>query len=272
MKKVPYVDSLVYFTAARCRRLGFDFQVKLRVAVLIHYHGMPTGLTVPDNIKVFSGRHIMVSFANPQILEYMADHVSSFVLDNGAYSFWKSGTPPNWEAYADWVTKWREHPAFDWAIIPDIIDGDEKANDSLAASWHLPSHTAMPVYHIHESLHRLNWLISVWGKVALGSSGQFATPNTKEWHKRMYEVWQFIPPGTNVHGLKMLHPNIVTNYPLKSADSTTAGRNCGLDKRWSGPFSRAKKSTRTIAYCEYLESFQSPTKVIKVNQEELDLF
>jgi hypothetical protein len=35
------------------------------------------------------------------------------------------------EAYYEFCNKWNKHPAFDWAIIPDIIDGDEKQNDEL---------------------------------------------------------------------------------------------------------------------------------------------
>ena len=49
----------------------------------------------------------------------------------------KRGEVIDFAAYERWVDEWRFHPGFDWAIIPDVIDGDEKDNNALLASWTL---------------------------------------------------------------------------------------------------------------------------------------
>jgi hypothetical protein len=48
-------------------------------------------------------------------------------------------------------------PNFDFAIIPDVIDGDEAANDALINLWPWirEKHMSAPVWHLHESLDRL---------------------------------------------------------------------------------------------------------------------
>ena len=43
----------------------------------------------------------------------------------------------------------------------------------------------MPVWHLHESLERLQRLARCWRTVALGSSGQWSSPGTGVWWKRM---------------------------------------------------------------------------------------
>ncbi|WP_235592043.1 MULTISPECIES: hypothetical protein [Pseudomonas] len=88
------------------------------------------------------------------------------------------------EGYTRWVEDWHRHPGFDWALIPDVIDGDEKANDVLLAAW--PSGLrGVPVWHLHESIERLHRLASEWPTVAFGSSGQWESPSTSALWKRM---------------------------------------------------------------------------------------
>jgi len=43
------------------------------------------------------------------------------------------------------VEEWRRHPGFDWAIIPDVIDGDEAANDALVTAWPFGMVVGVPV-------------------------------------------------------------------------------------------------------------------------------
>jgi len=78
-----------------------------------------------------------------------AEYASSFALDNGAFSLWSAGQRrPAWDSYYRWVEAWRNHPGFDFAIIPDVIDGSEEENDDLLAEW--PFFDGVPVYHLHE--------------------------------------------------------------------------------------------------------------------------
>jgi hypothetical protein len=62
--------------------------------------------------------------------------------------------------------------------VPDVIDGTEDDNDALLASWPADIR-GVPVYHLHESLDRLDFLCTRWPTVALGSSGQWPTPGTR---------------------------------------------------------------------------------------------
>lgn len=162
----------------------------------------------------------------------VAEACHSFVLDNGAFSVWKRGEVLDVAGYVEWVRLWRRHPGFDWALIPDVIDGDEYANDALLAEWpaDLKAH-GVPVWHLHESPARLLRLAQDWPIVALGSSGQWATPGNADWWVRMRSVINHVcdhngRPLCHLHGLRMLSPAIFTKLPLKSADSTNVGRNC----------------------------------------------
>lgn len=178
---------------------------------MIHYHGTP--LTPTDAAsRFFRSRHAMVSFAYAQSaqsqLPLLAEVCQSFALDNGAFTAWKSDAPvTDWASFYRWVQEWMRHPGFDWALIPDVIEGDEAANDALVAEWPFCVTTGVPVWHLHESLDRLRRLCDDWIRVALGSSGEFATIGTRRWWGRMAEAMDAICdsdgfPATKLHGLR----------------------------------------------------------------------
>ena len=98
---------------------------------MIHYHGLPiTPATAA--LRAISGGHAFVSFRHPDQLTIALDAAQSFAVDNGAFSAWKSGNPvDDWSMFYEWVAELHRYPAFDFAVIPDVIDGDEKANDDL---------------------------------------------------------------------------------------------------------------------------------------------
>ncbi len=73
----------------------------------------------------------MISFAHPDQLPTIADVCQSFVLDNGAFSAWKSGKPLDIPGYIEWCWQWSRHPGFDWCLIPDVIDGTTEDNDRM---------------------------------------------------------------------------------------------------------------------------------------------
>lgn len=203
---------------------------------MIHYHGTPIGGSRTDAARFLSGRHALVPFPRQDDMGIVAEVCQSFVFDNGAFTVWKQGGQLDIDGYAAWVDEWYRHPGFDWALIPDVIDGDEDANDRLIEAWprHLPG---VPVWHLHEPIERLQRLASEWRTVALGSSGQWQTPGTSAWWKRVGEAMEAICDGMGrpvcrLHGLRMLNPEIFGRLPLASADSTNAAVNGGSISRF----------------------------------------
>lgn len=229
---------------------------------MIPYNGGPI---TPDAVaaRVFPGKHAMVSFAAPNQLALVAAICQSFSLDNGAFSAWRKGKPiSEWDAFYAWINEWRFHPGFDFALIPDVIDGSEEDNDALIAGCPYSASIMSPVWHLHESLERLDRLIGSFPRVAIGSSGTYAVVKTRQWWERMDEAMLVAcddrgRPRVKLHGLRMLDPEIISAFPLSSADSTNIARNTSLDTRWTGPYVPLSQHVRGIVIMDRIES--SPT-------------
>lgn len=201
----------------------------------------------------------------------VAEVAQSFVLDNGAYSIWRQGGTLDVPGYLAWVEEWHRHPGFDWALIPDVIEGNEADNDELLALW--PRHLqGVPVWHLHESLERLRRLGDEWHTVALGSSGAWATPGTPSWWERMDSAMVALcdihgRPPCHLHGLRMLDPKIFTRLPLSSADSTNAAVNSGSKDRF-GIYLPPTASQRGDVIASRIESFNSATHYRPISRSE----
>lgn len=231
---------------------------------MIHYHGLPiTPATAA--VTAISGGHAFISFRYPDQLGIAAEVCQSFALDNGAFSAWVSGKPVvDWTPYYEWVAKTMRVPGFDFAVIPDVVDGDAGANDKLLAEWPLPTWTGAPVWHLHEPLKRLEMLAMNWPRVCFGSSGEYAQIKSVAWWRRMSEAMNVVCdedglPLCKFHGLRMLDPDVYTAFPFSSADSTNTGKNIGLDSRWSGPYAPPTKEARALVMRMRIEAYQSAT-------------
>lgn len=230
---------------------------------MIHYHGLPM-TPVLAMLRSMKGRHAMVSFENPEQLPEAAEICQSVALDCGSYSAWRQKKPYDFEGYKEWCRKWLRHPAVDWCVIPDVIDGTEEDNRKLRAQWLLegwrpPVEKSVPVWHLHESLEELNYLARAYPRIALGSSGAYSDPGSDAWWQRMAEIMALLCdsdgyPIVDIHGMRMLDPVLYSHVPFKSADSCNAARNIGIDSRWSGPYSPASKTTRAIVMIDRIES------------------
>lgn len=219
----------------------------------------------------------MVSFAHPEQVELAYEACQSVTHDNGAFSNWKRGSPtPCWEPYYDWISQWKRHPSFDFALIPDVIDGDENGNDKLISEWPHGKIIGVPVWHLHESLDRLYRLCNEWPRVAFGSSGEYATIRTPKWWHRMNEAMNRIceegQPIARLHGLRMLDQAVFTKFPFASADSTNVARNIKYDKRWTGSYQPANLSGRGVLIADKIESFQSAPFWVPLETQEGFLF
>lgn len=237
--------------------MGLGHQPRYQILV-IHYHGLPiTPATAA--MEAVAGGHAFISFQHQMQLG-MIEVCQSFALDNGAFSAWRSGNPrSDWAPFYEWVGGLRRHPAFDWAVIPDVIDGSERDNDRLLDEWPFPVWEGVPVWHMHESLTRLKRLAESWPRVAFGSSGAFSTVGTAEWWSRMHEAMRVIcddgVPCCKLHGLRMLNPAVFTRLPFSSADSTNIGRNIGIDKAWKGTYPPPTKEARARVMRLRIEAF-----------------
>lgn len=212
-------------------------------------------------VSVLMSRHACVSHFRPDQLDIALEVCESVCLDNGAFSYWKARRPvKDWGPFIDWVSDHGRNPRVEMAFIPDDVDGGVKENDALLAAW--PSHLArigVPVWHLHEPVERLRDLSLSFPRVALGSSGEFATPGTTAWWNRMGQAMAVVCdesgyPRTRLHGLRMLAPEILARVPLASADSTTVAINTPLDASWSPDTDPGQKQYRAELLAMRIES------------------
>ena len=228
---------------------------------MIHYHGLPITPTA-DMLRAMRARHMMVSYFEPRQIAEACEIGQSVVVDCGTFSAWCAGVVPDFSGYEEFVAIWIVHPAVDWVVIPDVIDGTEERNDELIATWPFSKALSVPVFHLHESLDRLKRLIAQFPRIALGSSGQYADPGAPSWWSRMAELMKILcdergMPRVKIHGLRMLDPVLFSHLPLSSADSCNVARNIGLDQAWSGTYTPRSKWARALVMMDRIEHHAS---------------
>jgi len=232
---------------------------------MIHYHGLPiTPQTAA--VSAINGGHAFISYRHRDQLGIAAEVCQSFAIDNGAFSAWRSGNPiTDWSGFYEWAEMCMRFPSCDFAVIPDVIEGTESDNDDLLSEWPLPRHFGAPVWHMHESLERLERLVNEWPRICLGSSGEFSVVGNENWWSRINDAMVIIcddrqRPKCKLHGLRMLNPKVVSRLPLASADSTNIGRNIGIDVHWKkGHYLPPTKEARAMVMRSRIESVNSPS-------------
>ncbi len=231
---------------------------------MVHYFGGPI---TPNEvaIAIWRSRHAFLSFAYPEQLPIAAEVAASFALDNGAFTVWKRGGKLDIDGYVAWCTEWQQHPGFDWCLIPDSIEGDEDENDGLLADWPLEGSVSVPVWHMHESMDRLDRLVNSYHRVAIGSSGDYATVGTKAWWVRISEAMEiacdeFGRPRCKLHGLRQQDPTITSHIPYSSDDSTNAAINHGRDTKWKGTYQPVTQSVRGLVLVDRIQGHASASR------------
>ncbi len=217
---------------------------------MIRYHGGPI---TPNDAAIAAWRdgHAMISFANPKQVALAFEYAGDVAIDNGAFSLWGKGEQVDGVAYRAFVELWRKHPAFGWCIIPDLIDGTEEENDYLIHSWPLCPSISVPVWHLHESLGKLDWLVSAYPRVAIGSSGEYSEIGTDRWKIRIAESMNVCCdpegyPRTKLHGLRQMDNDVTSNVPYSSVDSCNIARNIGIDSKWDTAYAPSSKDVRAL--------------------------
>jgi hypothetical protein len=214
----------------------------------MHYHGTP--ITPRTKLLELAGRCFCVRFGEHRDVEVCHEIGQSVMLDNGAFSAWTQGREPDWPGFADWARPWLEYRTT-WAVAPDVIDGDEEANDALL-TW-LYAHATdvwrrcAPVWHMHESIERLQRLCGAYSRVCVGSSGEYRVPGTDRWHRRIEEAFNAVcgngPATTWLHMLRAMNEAAGGPYPFASADSTNLARNHAGTNGGRPPMDIAKRAT-----------------------------
>ena len=230
---------------------------------MIHYHGLTISPATAANEAVKAG-HAFVSYELTVQLGLAVEVCQSFAIDNGAFSAWKRGAPTqDWKGFYEWAAACKLFPSCDFAVVPDVIDGSEADNDALLSEWPLPRWFGAPVWHMNESLSRLERLASDWPRVCIGSSGEFSTVGTQAWWEQIARAMPVVcnekgQPLVKLHGLRMLNPKVFTRIPFSSADSTNIGRNVGIDQKWRGTYTPPTKEMRAAVMRSRIEAHNSP--------------
>jgi len=230
---------------------------------MIPYHGLPITPITAATVAINAG-HAFVSHRYSDQLALAVEVCQSFAVDNGAFSAWKSGNPvKDWGSFYEWATMCLKLPNCDFVVAPDKIDGSELENDFLLWDCPLDKSKIAPVWHMHESMGRLEHLVDSYPRICIGSSGDYATVGNDKWWHRMAQAMEVACdsdgyPKCKIHGLRMLNPSIFSRLPLSSADSTNIGRNVGIDKHWSkGNYLPVSKDGRAHVMRHRIEGKQS---------------
>lgn len=172
-----------------------------------------------------AGKHFCVSFAHPYDASICLQIGQSVMWDNGAFSAYTRGAKFEPEKYYAWLEDKLGHPH--WAVIPDVINGDEAQQRELLKSWPFKIDLGCPVWHLHQSLDYLHFLVDNYAKVCFGSSGEYWNIGTEKWERRLDTAFNSLAkngPMPWVHMLRGLAQS-GKRWPFASADSTNVARN-----------------------------------------------
>ena len=190
----------------------------------IHYHGTP--ITPISVFMQVTGRHYCVSHSRTTDCARAHQFGQTVMLDNGAFSKWKSGKATDWNKYYEWTDRWLDYPTT-WAVIPDDIEGDADVQDALIEQWPHGDRGA-PVWHMHEPIERMLRLLDEWPRVCFGSSAQYATVGNDQWRARIDLAFMEINKRHRrtpwIHMLRGMQC-VKWGYPFASVDSADIGRN-----------------------------------------------
>ncbi|GBR03950.1 hypothetical protein [Acetobacter oeni] len=150
------------------------------------------------------------------------------MLDNGAFSVWRSGKKINWPKFYDWCDEWLHCPTT-WAVPPDVIDAGTQEQDALLREWPHGKNQSAPVWHMDEPVGRLLQLVdSGWSRVCIGSTAEYSRVMSKDWQERMDECWnallKMFGRAPKIHMLRGMQCS-GHRWPFYSLDSTDIGQN-----------------------------------------------
>jgi hypothetical protein len=155
-----------------------------------------------------------------------------------------------------------ENVQFDFTVLPS--HGQEE-NDSYIEEWPFPPSISVPIWHLHESLAKLEWLTEAWPRIAFGSSGEWIDIGTTRWWGRISEAMEVAAdkdghPKVKLHGLRQMDPEVFSIIPYASVDSTNVARNIGIDKAWTGSYIPRRRETRAMLLRDNIQNHASSAR------------
>jgi hypothetical protein len=200
---------------------------------MIHYHG---GNWTDHQFWGMAGKHLCVSFMYPKLAR-QAKHISQSVMfDNGAFSMFTQNIEVDWNKYYRWVEGYIGHPH--WAVVPDVIDGEEEDNLALIKEWPHREDCAAVVWHLSESIDHLLKLSDLgFGKLAFGSSGDYWQIGSDRWERRIDMAFNALAKNGPLPWCHMMRGLSVggKRWPFASADSTSICQQQNMDVTKSTP-------------------------------------
>ena len=191
---------------------------------MLHYHGTP--LTPRRELLKLAGKNFCVSFARPDDADWCLTHGQSIMWDNGAFSLYTKDRATDWNSYYKWLEPRIGHP--NWAVVPDVIDGDINDNLKLIYEWPHRKDCAAVVWHMSEPIdHLLNLIDLGFAKVCFGSSGAYWQVGSEQWERRCDEAFNAIASRSSIPWIHMLRGLALSGdrWPFASADSVNVARN-----------------------------------------------
>jgi len=220
-------------------------------------HGTP--ITPNRLLEQLRGESFCVSFATPAQLERvlpLQDKNGMLLLDNGAFSVWRSGKGAiDRKAYFAWANAACRRSEVAVAVIPDVIEGSEAQNwqEAAAAVGELAEfpERLMFVWHMNESLEGLKRACRLFNFVAIGSCAEYDVQRARgAYLERLRQVnavadWVEVRYARRpwlhlMRGLAVLQEAVRFN----SADSTNVARNHCRTKGESGHVARMANRIR----------------------------
>ncbi len=141
-----------------------------------------TPVTPKRLLPSLAGSSFCVSHADPRDLARVIELVGEeeiLVLDNGAFSHWRQGKGSiDRREFWAWANEAQAISSQAVAVIPDVIEGSERANLE-EVSWALREELAefpertMAIWHLDESLDQLAILCRLMNFVGFGSCAEF---------------------------------------------------------------------------------------------------
>lgn len=199
---------------------------------MIHYHGTP--ITPAAVMLSLAGKCFCVSHFRPDQVAVAHQIGQSVMLDNGAFSKWKSAKETDWPGYYAWCDQWLDYPTT-WAVIPDEIGGGDQEQDGLIREWP-HGHRGAPVFHLfnHDAdmaryrVQRLLRLLDEWPRVCIGWAEKDFAILSPEYTRAMDLVWNEIAKRHRrtpwIHKLRGMQLS-TAEWPFASVDSTDVAQN-----------------------------------------------